>query len=239
VAKGVKKYYSVQKRKKIINMVIAALLMISVLVVLITIYGQNVGNFVIGIETNVRQSLSLSEDANFSKPTTRLSAPGIREQTHATLADIPLDIENGSGSKNDYQKRRYFAYSFYLKNVSSIIMDYDMELIINKSTKGAISAVRIMIIKNGEKEIYAKAKEYPPEERGQPEDHIGTGIEEPYMTTPFLSSVTVMTETQKDFPPEAVNKYTVVMWLEGWDHECVDDIKGGIIRMEMMFKANY
>ena len=115
MAKGVKKYYSVQKRKKIINMVIAALLMISVLVVLITIYGQNVGNFVIGIETNVRQSLSLSEDANFSKPTTRLSAPGIREQTHATLADIPLDIENGSGSKNDYQKRRYFAYSFYLK----------------------------------------------------------------------------------------------------------------------------
>ncbi|MFW5780586.1 MAG: hypothetical protein ACOCWI_03970 [Bacillota bacterium] len=239
MAKNIKRYYGIQKRKKIINMIIAGLLIISVLVVLITVYGQNVGNFVIGIETNVRQSMSLSETADFAKPTTRLSAPGIREQTHATLQDIPQNIEQGDGAKNEYEKRRYFAYSFYVKNVSSIILDYDIELQLNKSTKGAESAVRIMIIRNGERKIYAKAKEYPLEEAGEPEDHVGTDINEPYMTIPFLSLTTIMRETETDFAPEAVNKYTVVMWLEGWDHECTDDIKGGIVRMEMNFKASY
>lgn len=239
MTKNITKYYGIEKRKKIANMVIAVTIVLSILIILVTIYGQNVGNFVIGLETDVRSSLSLSETKDFKNPVSRLTAPGLKEQTHATLTDIPEDIHKGDGSKNDNKKRRYFAYSFYVKNVSSIILDYDVEIILRKSTLNAESAVRVMVIKNDITNIYAKAKEYPESQRGEPEDHEGTEIEEPYMTIPFETAGTIMQETETDFAKDAINKYTIVMWLEGWDHECTDDIKGGIIRMEMNFIATY
>lgn len=239
MAKNIKKYYSIEKKKKIVNMIIAVATILAVSIVLITIYAQNVGNFIIGVEADVRLSLSLSETSEFTKPVSRLTAPGLKEQTHATLTDIPENITEGYGSKNDDVRRRYFAYTFYIKNVSSVIMDYDVDIILNKSTKGAESAIRVMVIKNDITEIYAKAKEYPAEQAGMPEDHIGTAIEVPYMTKPFESLSTVMYQTERNFLKDAVNKYTIVIWIEGWDHECVDEIKGGIVRMEMRFKANY
>lgn len=239
MAKSVTRYYGLAKRKKIANMVIAITTMLAVVIVLVTIYGQNVGNFVIGIETNVRYSLSLSEYQDFRESTSRLTAPGLREQTHSTLNDIPENITEGGGTKNDYEKRRYFAYTFYLKNVSSVILDYDVEITLKKSTKGAESAIRIMVIKNDITTIYAKGKEYPEEDKGKPEDHVGTDIETPYMTVPFESLATIMQNREVNFAKEAINKYTIVMWIEGWDRECVDEIKGGIVRMEMRFKATY
>lgn len=239
LTKKVTRYYGVAKRKKIANMVIAITTMLAVVIVLVTIYGQNVGNFVIGIESNVRYSLSLSEYEDFRESTSRLTAPGLREQTHATLKDIPDNITEGGGTKNDYENRRYFAYSFYIKNVSSIILDYDVEIVINKSTKGAESAIRVMLIKDDTTMIYAKAKEYPEQELGQPEDHMDTDILEPYMTTPFASEVNIMQDRELNFIKDAIHKYTVIMWIEGWDRECVDEIKGGIVRMEMKFKATY
>ncbi|MDD4315773.1 MAG: hypothetical protein PHC84_01280 [Clostridia bacterium] len=239
MAKTVTKYYGIAKKKKIANMIISITAMLSIIIVLVTIYGQNVGNFVIGVESNVRVSLSLSEDRDFRSPSSRLTAPGLREQTHATLSDIPEDIDTGDGEKNDDEKKRYFAYSFYVKNSSSVILDYDVEIVLKKSTKGSESAIRVMVIKNDISNIYAMPKEYPEDQIGKPEDHVGTGIEVPYITTPFASLTTIMQQRQRNFEKEAVNKYTVVMWLEGWDRECVDEIKGGIIRMEMNFKAIY
>ena len=41
---------------------------------------------------------------------------------------------------------------------------------------------------------------------------------------------------QEDFDPGATNKYTVVIWLEGNDPDCVDDIIGGVIKMQMDFR---
>lgn len=231
------RYYNSAKRKKLVNMIIAVLAILAVIIVLITIYGQNVGNFVVAIETEVQLSLSLSETPGFEKPTARLAAVGIKDQTHATYADIPANIAELDGSNNDNAGKRYFAYSFYIKNTSSMTLNYTTEIILNKATKGADSALRVMVIKNDVQKIYAKAKETPLSEAGQPEDHLGTGIEVNYMTIPFFSSSTVMREHEMSFPKGAVNKYTVVMWLEGWDEQCVDYIKGAIMRLEMKFSA--
>ena len=43
--------------------------------------------------------------------------------------------------------------------------------------------------------------------------------------------------TTEDFKPDQVDKYTVVIWLEGWDPECIDNIKGGVVKMSMNFKV--
>lgn len=237
--KNVTKYYGINKRKRIINMVIAVLAIIAILIILITIYGRNVGNFVVTVEAQTQVSLSLSEYEDFREASSRLTADGLRDQTHATLSDIPDNITETNGSHNDIEDKRYFAYTFYCKNTSSVVLDYSVDIVINKSTKGVESALRVMVIKNDITNIYAKTKEYPESEIGKPEDHIGTGIEIPYTTIPFASSVTIMSQTETNFIKNAINKYTVVMWLEGWDNECVDAIKGGTIKMDMKFKATY
>ena len=42
-----------------------------------------------------------------------------------------------------------------------------------------------------------------------------------------------MLEQEKDFKPGDVHKYTVVIWIEGNDPQCDDDIIGGEVKMHM------
>ncbi len=80
-----------------------------------------------------------------------------------------------------------------------------------------------MVIKNGEETVYAKAK------KGSTEPEPDTVM--------FLSNTQVLQNTTEGFKPGAVDKYTVVIWLEGNDPECVDDIKGGVVKMSMNLKV--
>ena len=52
----------------------------------------------------------------------------------------------------------------------------------------------------------------------------------------FLSSTLVLRERTEGFAPRDKDKYTVVIWLEGNDPECIDDIIGGTIKFSMDFK---
>ncbi|WP_167954746.1 hypothetical protein [Anaerosporobacter faecicola] len=57
-----------------------------------------------------------------------------------------------------------------------------------------------------------------------------------FRTIPFTNDNVVCLETRKGMKPGEIDKYTVVVWLEGEDPECVDDILGGHISMKMQFK---
>ena len=41
----------------------------------------------------------------------------------------------------------------------------------------------------------------------------------------------------EDFAPTAIDRYTVVMWLEGSDTDCTDNILGGEIKIHMDFNS--
>jgi len=56
-----------------------------------------------------------------------------------------------------------------------------------------------------------------------------------FETTPFTNAVTVTDFVREDFVIGEVDKYTVVIWLEGEDPECVNDILGGELKMSMNF----
>ena len=56
-------------------------------------------------------------------------------------------------------------------------------------------------------------------------------------TVETASGKTVETGQRAELMPGEIDKYTVVIWLEGEDPECVNDILGGTI--EMMFKLKY
>jgi hypothetical protein len=167
-----------------------------------------------------------------------LAAKGIIDLTNATYSDIPIaKLVVGNGSQNDEVEKRYFAYSFYVKNVSSTPLDYTAEIVLNHTSLGAESALRIWVVSDEYDQVYAKAKEHPESDAGKPEDHVGTQIVVNYITIPFENETRLVEQESYQFRTSAVRKYTVVMWLEGWDNECTDDIKGAIMRMEMRFKA--
>lgn len=54
-------------------------------------------------------------------------------------------------------------------------------------------------------------------------------------TEPFASDRTICTGLREDFEQDGMDKFTVVIWLEGEDPECVDQIIGGELELAMSF----
>ena len=52
----------------------------------------------------------------------------------------------------------------------------------------------------------------------------------------FATGTKVMHTLREKFEPNSKDKYTIVIWLEGNDPDCVDDIIGGTIKLGMDFK---
>ena len=76
-----------------------------------------------------------------------------------------------------------------------------------------------MVIQNGERTVYAKRS-------------IITGESEPG-TEKFDSESVAILKQRKDFKPKAKDKFTIVVWIEGDDPECKNDLLGGEIKMHM------
>ena len=58
-------------------------------------------------------------------------------------------------------------------------------------------------------------------------------------TTPFVNSELVAFEHRQRFGPGDIDKYTVVMWLEGTDIDCTDNLLGGEIKVHMEFNSEF
>lgn len=56
------------------------------------------------------------------------------------------------------------------------------------------------------------------------------------VTIPFADNNTVVIDERKDMNAGEIDKYTVVIWLEGEDPQCVDKIKGGELELSMNFE---
>ena len=60
------------------------------------------------------------------------------------------------------------------------------------------------------------------------------GIEGPEPgTEAFLTGSTVCKKEIGNFRPGDITKYTIVVWLEGNDPECTDQIVGGTVKIDM------
>jgi len=130
---------------------------------------------------------------------------------------IPKDVDNeGDGSHNG---RNYIAYTFYAENRGQDTINYWTKIKIDDVIKDVEEAIRIMVFKNGNKVTYAKNNKIT----GQPEPG----------TIPFYDEDTVMLEVVENFRVGDRDKYTVVIWVEGDDPECKNNLIGGEIKMHM------
>ena len=135
---------------------------------------------------------------------------------------LPEDINESEGGSHNGSN--YLAYTFFVENTGHEVANYYSEIVIDDVIKNVDEAVRIRVYKNGKETTYAKKSA-----RDIPEDN----------TTPFLEDRLVALDNNYDLQPGEVDKYTVVLWIEGSDPECNYNILGGEIKVSMNFNSEH
>ncbi len=214
------------KRYAIITRVLALLIIILVAIIAIayaiSYFYDKYGSFTVKINKYdmMRQGLTLSETPEYEKTVSSLNADIIYDMTNISGEDLPDNIDMINGSHNG---ESYIAYTFYLINSGSDTLSYEGEMTMENVTQHIDEAIRIAVYINGEKTVYGKTKS------------DGSGKESD-CDSEFLSSTVVMRTEREKFEPQAKDKYTVVVWLEGNDPDCLDDLIGGTLKLSMDFK---
>lgn len=229
ISKRVDSLYKKAKRRKVIFTVVLVLFLMNVLLYIgILLTSDEVDDPVkISVSKNQTAALMLS-DNNFKDQSPYLQAQAPEEITNITYSSIPLtDIDSIYGSHNG---DNYIAYTFDLKNTSEQVIDLEEELIITFTTKGIEKAIRVMVYTNGDPTIYASPITGTDEAEKVSEDT-------PKLTTPFVDSYTIFRNKIENFSIEAMRRYTIVIWIEGSDPDCVDSAVGSEFRVAFNFSA--
>lgn len=183
------------------------------------------GNFQVTLDKNLKddKNVFLSEDGSFEHKLKELTGESLEYMDNISEHWISETVDTeATGSHNG---TNYFAYTFYVVNGGTQDVNYWYEIDIDDTIKNVDSAVRIMIYHNGEKKIYAKRN--------------GTTKQPEEGTIPFHSKSIAVLEERKDFKKGEKDRITLVVWLEGNDPDCINDILGGELKMHMDFTEEH
>ncbi len=225
----------------------------------LSLISQMQGHFTINMsESMFREGFSLSETVGFENPTMRLFAQAAENVPCVSITDIHDDVDSVDGQHNE---ATYFAYTFYIRNEGESTVSYNWTCHLNSESHDMSDAAWIMIFEDGKMKFYAKPREDGTQEalpyfndntRGylncpmydraadsEAQFQLITSKDGNnfYRVIPysFLSSTTVAGGTVTSVDPMEAHKYTVVIWLEGDDPDCTDDLIGGHAGMDMNF----
>ena len=189
-----------------------------VLVYAVTAMYSQYGSFTVTVNKydSVKYALTLSETPDFNDPISRLNCKASEEITNIDGSTLPKDLNMINGEHNG---KNYVAYTFYCKNAGEETVTYEYQVYIANMTNDIEKAVRVRLYVDGEYEDYARTRS------------DGKGAEPG--TVEFVSESVIVRDQISGFAPGDVTKYTVVIWLEGNDPECLDNILGGEFKIDM------
>ena len=227
---------------------------------LFSLVTQMRGHFTINMSEDMfSEGFSLSEEVSFADPKMRLFCDPASDVPCFSIMDIHDDVDDVDGQHNEAQ---YFAYTFYIRNDGQNKVGYEWQLEFNSESRNLSDATWIMLFEDGEMTFFAKAREDGTQEALPYFDDNGRG----YMKVPFLDDLrypfsqydivaesksityyrlipepfesewTVDSGIREGVEPAEVHKYTVVIWLEGDDPDCTDELVGGHLGMDMRFR---
>ena len=199
-----------------IKAVVGVLLVATTITFVASALYSRTGNFTVGINKFEFEEygLTLSESADFSEQTSQLTAKAHDNMTNISINDLPGDLDSIDGSHNG---KNHLAYTFYVKNAGTKALTYVFQSTIVNVTNEVDTCIRIRIYRNGEYVDYARTAS------------DGSGPEPG--TTAFLNESIVCRTEEANFMPGQISKYTVVIWVEGDDPECVDARIGGVLKV--------
>ena len=218
------------RKKRIYTIGLIISLVLSIVFVIVTFYGQDTGNFVMSVDYNAfNRGIILSETKTFEQTSSRLMTNPIEGAHDITYNWINFDkIKETDGNYVD-PDIDYMAYTFYLQNNGLETVDVTYSLRITQVIKDLDKAIRVMIIEDDEQTIYQRQDEA--DEFGQLPVYA---VELPE-TRLFVDDYTISRESIIRFVPQQVKKFSVIMWIEGEDPDTTDEIAGGSIKMQMSF----
>lgn len=174
--------------------------------------------------------------------------------------NLPNDIAQHDGEHSVYETRgrySFYSFSFWLVNNSSRAVSVDMKFNIDSMTVGAYNtsdkrideAVRVMVIEGepllsdpNSYIIYKKAEKTQEAEKELTDTLIEQEGYDNNKTYKFESDICVFNRSGDLWYPNLGEgetiRFTIVIWLEGWDAECVDPIKGDTLKMSIDFTGN-
>lgn len=218
------------------------------------------GHFTINMSDGLfREGFVLSETADFANPTTHLFCTPAENIPCISISHLPEDLDTIDGQHN----ANYFAYTFYCRNEGESTVGYDWQVNLNSESKNLSSACWVMIFEDGKMLFYAKRNtetgeaealpSFGDDSRGyirRPLEEFNRKPSEQYkvitdrngysynrvVPTPFAADTVVAVGAQEEVAPMDVHKYTVVIWLEGDDPDCTDELIGGHVGMDFYFE---
>jgi hypothetical protein len=203
-----------------------------------------------------KEGFTLSETADFANPTSNLFCTPAENVPDLSIAEIPTDVDEHDGEHNG----DYFAYTYYIRNDGESTVGYSWALELSSESQNLSKAVWVMIFEDGKMSFYAKAREdggietlpspeYPDlkgftkppfyenaaDAEAQYEINVSTEVVDYWRINPypFVDELTVAEGEQLNVAPGDVHKYTVVIWLEGYDPDCTNELIGGHLGFEM------
>ena len=227
----------VKKREaliRILTIVLVLMLLFLSLMFACSSYVNKAGDFTVTMDKDAyNMGIILSETKDFKQSSRFLTGEKCVDMLDTTLEWLPDDLDDIDGSHNNTNGQSFLAYTFYVKNAGNVDVDYAAEILIDSVSLGVDEAMRVMVFHNGEPTIYAKPQQGTTDKR---EENLNDNGESVYdVDKNFVSNTKVMENEVKMFRPGDIDKYTVVVWLEGWDPECVNKILEGEIKMSMKF----
>lgn len=204
--------------KRIVKISLIALLFVLIVVYLVLVSIFQRGTLSIYNDGD-NSSIVIYESVNDPHSKRRLFADGSRFMTNISIKWIPKDINNQvDGSHNG---DNYIAYTFYVENQGTESTNYWYKMVIDDVIKDADEIIRVMIYRNDEVTVYAK--ESPTD--GEAEEG----------TVPFLKDEdgTIILQKRESIKPYDLDKFTIVIWIEGDDPECTNSLLGGEVKMHM------
>ncbi|MBQ4131590.1 MAG: hypothetical protein IJD71_04570 [Clostridia bacterium] len=233
--------------------------------VLAALYGYSMvtemrGHFTINLaDSLVDQGFELCNTVDFANPTSRIYSEPVEDAPCISITDLPNDLNDIDGSHNG---SNYFAHTFYIAKRGEGAADCALSLSINSESLDASKAIWVMLFEDGKPVVYAEKnattggkeclpaednnrygyREIPYSDKGLPADQYSVIAErsgrtyyrlKPY---PFKQDDVICEKVLKNVKQDEVHKYTVVMWLEGDDPDCTNDLIGAHIGLQMDFE---
>lgn len=203
---------------KILPVAASTLGLIVILTYIVAALYSKYGSFTVMVSRfdNVKYALTLSETPDFTTSSARLNTKASQDITNISITDLPQDLNEINGEHNG---KNYVAYTYYMKNAGQDAVDAEYMLYIANMTQDIEKAVRIRLYVNGEYSDFARTRT----DGGGPEPG----------TTEFLTEKVITRRQISAYRPDDLVKFTVVIWLEGDDPDCVDSIIGGQFKIDM------
>ena len=210
------------KRKvfiKIIKIVFVTLLILLSMLYLILYIVYDGGRFTVSLDKNLadQKSIYLSETGKLKERNRKLYAETINYMDNISIKWLPenIDTEKDGAHNGD----NYIAYTFYIVNNGKETVDYWYEIDIDDTIRNVDEAIRIMIYRNGIPTVYAK--------KNKTTNNAEEG------TKKFVSDKIAVLEQAKNLKAKTKDRFTIVVWIEGDDPDCLNDLLGGEIKMHM------